>query len=321
MSLILALLIWVNPIKIGDLTLTIEQLDGWERIETPQDRLHLKNGDADIQLLVVKRAPRTLEALEKWWRASMELAVPHPDARVVKRAKFGGEPCLIVDISAGDMRVTWLVVRRGDLAYGLHIQRPNNSDLEQDIARIRNSFRFLRKSTPKTGPKGQSAKPVPREGLAFDYWRFDCIKPAGMRARPPSEFDASEKAASVVARFDVVKEQSRLMIRVFAHRKSMPIKMLGEQRIKEFVQRYPRHKEPVVDRKWKLRMARRALHLRLVGLKATKVTEDWYFAACRNGCTYQFQIYRTGAVKWDAQIKDFLDNFRPRRKTRLAGPP
>ena len=321
MSLILALLIWANPIKVGDLNFTIEQLDGWKRIETTADRLHLKNGDADIQLLVVKRAPRTLEALEKWWRASMELAVPHPDARVVKRGTFGGAPCLIVDISAGDMRVTWLVARRGDLAYGLHIQRPSSSDLEQQIAEIRDSFRFLRKVTPRARPTEPSAKPIPRATLAFDYWRFDCVKPAGMRARPPSEFDASEKAAGVVARFDVVTEQSRLMIRVLAQRKSIPIKMLGEQRIKEFVQRYPRHKEPVVDRKWKLRMARKTLHLRFVGLKATKVTEDWYFAACRNGCTYQFQIYRTGAVKWDAQIKDFLDNFRPRRKTRLAGPP
>ena len=34
MSLILALLIFTNPIKVGDLNLTIEHLDGWDDLQS-----------------------------------------------------------------------------------------------------------------------------------------------------------------------------------------------------------------------------------------------------------------------------------------------
>jgi hypothetical protein len=118
----------------------------------------------------------------------------------------------------------------------------------------------------------------------------------------------------VVARFDLVEKQSRLLIRVYAHRRKMDVKKQAELRIRQFEQRYKKRGKPVVDSRWRLARARRTCHVRLSALDGLKKVEEWYFADCRNGCSYEIQIYRSGMKTWKEQVTEFLESFTPTRK-------
>jgi hypothetical protein len=209
--------------------------------------------------------------------------------------------------------------RYGQHAYGFHYQRPVDSDTDEEAAAMRASFKFLR--APKKPIKlGETDKPIPAKKVTERFWKYECIKPEGMTQTDPNTFSPANRAAGVVAEFRVKAEQTQLVIRILAGKTKQPIKSLAEDRIKRFEDNFKGAKEPVVDRKWKLKGARKTLHLALVGRKAQTVKMDWYLAEARNGFTYQFQVYRSGTGKWEKQIAAFLESFKIVSKTRLQGP-
>ena len=286
--------------------------EGWKVETKTKGNLLMTKAGALVQLRAVPNRHKDLASLAKWWKPSMETHVD-PKA-VVKRSSskttLGGERALAHDIELKGARVTWIVARRGSVAYGLYLHRHGDA-LESEIAAIRKSVKLTAKvdvpapkPTATTGPK-----PPKREIVEIAHWRLKCVKPAGMTR--PKTFDKAERANSVVARFDLVAKQSVLMIRVYAHRTKMDVKKQADVRIREFAGRYRKLGRTVTDTKFKLPLARAMIHVRLTALDGIKKVEDWYFAQCRNGCSYEIQIYRSGPKDFAKVAGEFLALFQP----------
>jgi hypothetical protein len=306
-----------EPIRFEDYNFQVTPQPDWERHDSSSP-LHLRSGYGIVTFTFWKTPPKDLTAILKGW-STMEQHFKNPDDRVVGQTKLGGQPALVVEAKKGEFRLTWVVTRYGQHAYGFHYQRPVDSDTDEEAAAMRASFKFLR--APKKPIKlGETDKPIPAKRVTERFWKYECIKPEGMTQTDPSTISPANRAAGVVAEFRVKAEQTQLVIRILAGKTKQPIKSLAEDRIKRFEDNFKGAKEPVVDRKWKLKGARKTLHLALVGRKAQTVKMDWYLAEARNGFTYQFQVYRSGTGKWEKQIAAFLESFKIVSKTRLQGP-
>jgi hypothetical protein len=286
---------------------SIEVPEGWTVVEKSDTRIHIRRGDANIQLMAVtKGAPKKTGALAGWWRAQMRNGFPDPVGIAHVKYAFGGETAVAERFTSGQTNVFWAVARKGDVAYGLHVTRIGDEFIEE-VQLIPASVKLLAKAAPK---------PVPpkREVLVFRHYRLECVKPAGMTARDARDFDDSEKRNGQIARFDELREQSRLTIRVFAHLGKKDPEKLRQVRIDWFKKQFEKHREPAIGKKWKVRLAQKSGSVHMVALAGTKRTETWYAAQCRNGFSYEVQIYRSGVADYDARIADFLKHFKPLQK-------
>ena len=308
------LLAGAEPIRFDEHNFQVTPELGWERHES-QSPLHLRSGDSYITFAFRKTPPRDLEAILKGWN-TMEQHFKNAETRVVKKSMLGGQPALVVEAKKGEFRLTWVVTRYGKHAYGFHYQRPTASETDEEAAAMRASFKFLRVPKNPTRPD-ETGKPIPAQKVTNKYWKYECTKPEGMKRIDPEAMDPANRAAGVVAEFRAKATQSLLVIRVLAGKTKQRVPSLAENRIKEFEKEFKDAKDPIVDRKWKLKGARKTLHVALVGRKVQTVKVDWYFAEARNGFTYMFQIYRSGTVKWDKQITAFLKSFKIVSRTRM----
>jgi hypothetical protein len=303
-----------EPIRFDDSNFQVTPRAGWERHDS-NSPLYLRNGQSSVTFTFWKQSPKDLKAILRGWN-KMEQHFKGADTRVVNPTKLGGQPALVVEATKGQLRLTWVVTRYGQHAYGFHYQRPVDSDTDEEAQAMRASFKFLRAPKEPTKP----SEPTPAKNVTDRFWKYECIKPEGMTQTDPSTLDPADRAAGVIAEFRAKAEQTELVIRILANKTKQPIKSIAEDRIQQFKDNFKSAKDPVVDRKWKLKGARKTLHLTLVGRKAQTVTMDWYLAEARNGFTYQFQVYRRGTPKWEKQTAAFLNSFKIVRKTRLQGP-
>jgi len=153
-----------------------------------------------------------------------------------------------------------------------------------------------------------------REVIDLDHWRIRCVKPAGLARIDAKHFDASEKANSVVLKFDAVREHCRCMVRIYATRKRLKIDELARLRTEEFRKRFPQgqRRAPELDKKWKTRRAKRTLRLRLMGRRKVREVSLWHFVQARNGRVYQIEIYLSGTQGervWKKQVDELLLAF------------
>ena len=104
----LLILVQILLAEPGDAKVRIEEFNyritpgpGWERSGAGKD-LYLRKGSAQILFRVWRTPSKSLNAIVKAWRPSMEEThFGNPEARVVNRSKFGGQPALTVEIEQG----------------------------------------------------------------------------------------------------------------------------------------------------------------------------------------------------------------------------
>ena len=153
-----------------------------------------------------------------------------------------------------------------------------------------------------------------RKEITLDYWKLKCVKPEGLKRIEAAAFDASEKANGVVLKFDGVREYCRCMVRIYARNKRVRIDDLAELRIEQFRKRFPQaqRRAPELDKKWKLRRAKRTLRLKLMGRRKVREVSWWHFAEFRGGRVYQIEIYLSGTMGeavWKKQVDELVKSF------------
>lgn len=308
---------------------------------------------AEFQLFVhplnKTNAKKTIEGVAKYWADSMEGALGN--RRDLKQGKttLGGQEGYFRDVKgdfgSGLGHITWHVGRMGQHLYVLWFirtyQAMGDEDLEREIDEVKDSFKYLKiikvvanKKVKKgegepAAPGGEKSKvptidpdSIKREKVSNSHWRFECVKPEGLQAVDPTKFDKYEKSSNVVARFERRKGQTSIKIRVYAQSaksQRFTIKQLAERSLKSFERTYKEGKrlEPEIDNNYKFPMAKDAIKMKLVGRRTVPETYYWYIAQCKNDRQYQIQIYLTGATgekDWEKQIKDFVKNFKPKKK-------
>jgi len=329
--------------------------------DRPEIKAHYKTEFADsdppaygeVQVIVTPLttvyAARDLDYIVAKWAEIMEGAIENPRELTEGKTTLGGEEAYYRDVKgdfgSGIAHITWYLTRMGKNIYVLYVLRTyravGNMELEDEIGQIRDSFKFLKKEAVKADPKvkkprgpggpagagspGKEAEPDPslleREKMKLDFWRIEMVKPEGLLNVPPEEFNDSEKQNNVVAKFQRDKEQTRLVIRVYAQSdvaQRYTIEQLAENYVKYFEKRFPEKSrlKPEIDKDYKrFPLAKDAIKMKLMGRSTVPETTYWYLAQCKNDRQYQLEIYFSGGEiaekAWDPQIKDFLKNFKP----------
>jgi hypothetical protein len=286
---------------------------------------------AEVRVMVYavseKLASKDLAAIVAEWAPGIESRLAEPRTVAEGKATLGGEEACFRDVRGGDARLTWHLARRGRFLYVFHVLRMQeaveDADVEEQVAKIRGSFRLLKGVEPDAVPP--EPPPIPdkipaallaRATLKFEYWRFECVKPEGLVHVPPEKLDAAERDSGVVAKFERTGGPSTMMVRIYARAKStqkFTIEELAKQKLKRFEEAYDeaRRKTPVRDDAWKFPMAEKAIRLELTGRRTAVQVTRWYLAQCRNGRQYQIEIFVAGdGDEWAAQVRDVVEGFR-----------
>lgn len=322
--------------KLG-FEITLPKEVDWERSATRPDspwKAHFRTyfrdaampSEADLRLLVVSSGPReSLKEAAERLRPTFEKAVTETARRKQIEAKLDGEPCVVVDLvgkgGATRYHVTWRVARLGGRLYVLSAHRTNeaigDAGIEKELAGIIGTFRFLRRQEPPPAPPPSPdvSPPTPRKEYRLAHWRLECVKPAGLKEVPPEELD---KRNGVILRFEGRAEQTRCLVRIYAHlhatARRVPLDELARRKVARFQEQHARRLEPVTGR-WKLPLARRALRLKLTAKRLVPEVTRWFLADCRNERRYEIEIITTGQA-WEAAIAELLERFQPRRRLR-----
>jgi len=308
---------------------------------------------AEVQVIVFplkkENAARGLDAIAGQWSSAMEGSLANPRDLTEGKATLGGQDAYFRD-SKGDYgpgaaQVTWHVTRMGKFVYVFHVirtyQAVGDKGLDEEIGKIRDSFKFLKieevKADPKakggdgpSGPAGAGAAkekdkgPDPellaRADMKFDHWRFKCVKPEGLLNVPPDKFEESEIANHMVAKMQRTGDQTYLLIRVYAQiekSQAYTIEQLAETNLKYFKQLYnekSRLPEEIDKEYKKFPLAKAAIRMKLTGRRTVPELKYWYIAQCKNDRQYEIEIYITGAEgekAWKNQVDDFMKNFKP----------
>jgi hypothetical protein len=270
-------------------------------------------------------AAKGLDAIARDWAPTIEGPFQSPTKVEEGASELGGEEAWFRDVRTAWARLTWHLARKNEVLYVFHVIRTNKAvddkDLEEQLARMRGSFRYLapppKPDEPRPPEPPQVEEKLPRETLKFEHWRLECVKPEGLRSVPPAEFDEAEQASGVRAKFERADGQSRILVRIYAQSAALQrytIEQLAEQKLERFAGAYAEtHRNPPVrDDEWKPPLAERAIRLVLVGRARTVHVTRWHLAQCRNDRQYQVEIYVAGdPERWSEEIKEILDGFRP----------
>jgi hypothetical protein len=309
----------------GDLRLA-KPSDDWDILspgaKQPTLKAHLRSdfdgGRADLYLYVFETKTALADYVAQW---AADLGKRLDAEPALRDGKLGGAPCRVVDVRNEAGHVTSWLVRRGGAVITLHAVRSGDAvgdeDVEAEIARVRDGLRLPEPpSSPKPPADKQEepkpAEPSPRAGIELPFWRLEVVKPRGFERA--AKLDASESANGVVVKLTAERERSRCWIRVYAHtnaRKERGEKVLERRRAHVLALYEGKQHEERELPKWKPPLTKKEHRFGLVGKRSVAESWRWYVLECRNGRQYEVEIYTTGA--WDAEIKDFLDHFRPIR--------
>jgi hypothetical protein len=349
-----------------EISLPPEKAGDWDKVENKErkdikahfrtvftDSEPLATAEVQVILFPINRdlAAKSLESIAKQWSAYMEGSLANPRDIKEEKATLGGQEAYFRDVK-GDLvsdsglgHVTWHVARMGKFVYILHVVRTHkavgDTGLEEEIAKIRDSFKFLKieeiKADPKAkkgegpgGPAGAGAGkekdkgPDPalleREEMKLDYWRLKFVKPEGLLNVPPEKFDESENSNHCVAKFNRSAEQSSILVRVYAQlekNQQYTIEQLAERTLKSFKQTFnekSRLPEEIEKDYKKFPLAKDAIRMKLVGRRTTPEVMLWYLAQCKNGRQYQIEVHFWGGEAekfFKNQLDDFMKSFKP----------
>ncbi|HEX5137246.1 MAG TPA: hypothetical protein VFY93_09750 [Planctomycetota bacterium] len=338
----------------------------WDKIEDKERKdikAHFKTefvdteplATAEVQVIIFPMnrdlAARSLESIAKQWSSAMEGSLANPRDGAEGKTTLGGQEAYFRDIK-GDLvagsglgHVTWHITRMGKSFYILHVVRTHkavgDTGLEEEIGKIRDSFKFLKieevKPDPKAkkgegpgGPAGAAAgsekekgpdpEQLARAEMKLDYWLLKFVKPEGLLNTPPEKLDESEKANHCVAKFNRSVDQSSVLVRIYAQNEKnqqFTIEQLAERSLKSFKETFnekSRLPEEVDKDYKKFPGAKDAIRLKLVGRRNTPEVIYWYLAQCKNGRQYQIEIHFWGGEAekfYKVQIDDFMKNLRP----------
>jgi len=279
-----------------------------------------------VSLSVDKGSNTTpLAKIAEQWRKTLETSVPTVTKRITGEALLGGDKCHIVEVRgrAGESRrhLTWLLARRGDQLYTLQVLRSDdaigNKAIEADVMKIRDSFRFLREVPQGKERPAEDPKELEAGTIRDEFWRFECVKPEGLVRIKDEDFAWVEKSRNLMVKMDRIAVGSRCMIRIYAHPLRGPtVKQMADDLVATFEKDFPEDRRKAVerDRKWKVPLGRKTIHLKLTSLGKTKIIQHWYLAECRNQRKYMVGIYTSGGRDWSKQTDAFLKSFRPFKK-------
>jgi hypothetical protein len=328
----LALLLIVAPcfgeqetlVRDERLNFEIRRPAAWEK--APGSGVQFRTEGVIVSLSVGKGSPTTpLAKIAEQWRKTVEISVPTVTKRTTGEAVLGGDTCHIVEVRgrAGESRrhLTWLLARRGDQLYTLQLLRFDdaigNKAIEADLMKIRASFRFLRAAPQIKEPPAEDAKELEAGTIRDEFWRFECVKPEGLVRIKNEDFAWIEKSRNLMLKMDRVAVGSRCMIRIYAHPLRGPtVQQMADDLVTTFEKDFPEDRRKPVerDRKWKVPLGRKTIHLKLTSLGKTKIIQHWYLAECRNQRKYLVGIYTSGGRDWSKQTDAFLRSFRPFKK-------
>jgi hypothetical protein len=227
----------------------------------------------------------------------------------------------------------------------LHVYRchkaVDDTGLEEEIGKIRDSFKFLKieevKADPKAkkgdgpgGPAGAGAGsgkdqgPDPalltREEIKNDFWRIKFVKPEGLLSTPSDKLEDADIKNHVIAKFNRTAEQNSILIRVYAQSEKsqqFTIEQLAERYLQSFKQTFnekSRLPEEIDKDFKKFPMAKDAIRMKLMGRRTTPETIYWYLAQCKNGRQYQIEIRLWGGEAekfFKNQVDEFMKSFKP----------
>ncbi len=301
--------------------------------------------DADVQLLVkplaVGQDKVTLKKIADNWRNAFEGHLTNLHDRTEQLGKFGGAECYETDLKGvggeGVHHRSWLLARMGKYLYVYVVDRRHaavgDESIESEIKTIRQSFRFLREEKP-TGEGGDGDAPVPgagpkkpagdvidpallkQEKLNEDFWRFECIKPAGFVRDVLRDED---KSAHVKFRFTAKNPEGALCIIYLYIDTTASAKYTLEQlkasAIKYFTANSETAKIKTEEDNYKgVPMSKKALMWEAVKVGSAVIKEKWILADCKNDRQYQIRIYTisNGDQIFKDQIEAFLKSFKPR---------
>jgi len=308
---------------------------------------------AYVELQVIplpKRDARMgLDKIAHRWRTALEANFTNPRERKEGPGTFGGQPSFDVDVQgdrdAGTHRLTYTVGRNGKFLYLFYVTRAydavDDEQLEEEIQAIRDSFKYLKiekvvgdsKAKPTEGPAvGPAAADAEKEkeidpeklkkerfGEAGDFWRFSCVKPEGLVVQ---ELSDNDRKLGVKHYFRNDRNYARLLIRIWAQTdksKKFTLEQLVDQKISEF-KKYDKVKQaqdPVIDKRFKFPMAKKAIKLELLGRATVKIHRIWVLLDCTNDRQYQLEIYLSGSQgyeTWKKEVEEFIKEFKPRKK-------
>lgn len=309
----------------------------------------LATAEVQVILYPLKKdlAARGLDSIAAMWSSAMEQRLVNPRDLKEGKTTLGGQEAYFRDVK-GDLatdfgagHVTWHVTRMGKFLYIFYVVRTykavGDTGLEEEVGKIRDSFKFLRieevKADPKAkgeggpvGPAGADEKKGPdptllvREEKQDNYWKLKYVKPEGLLSTPPEKFDEFESANHVIAKFTRQGDQTNILIRVYAQNEKTQkytIEQLAENYVKYFNQKYNEksRKEPEIDKDYKkFPLAKEGIKMKLTGRRTVPEVTHWYLAQCKNGRQYQIEIYVTGGEGeqiWKGQIDEFMKSFKP----------
>jgi hypothetical protein len=296
----------------------------WERVRG--SGVQFRTEGVVVFLTVSTGSPTTpLAKIAEQWRPHLEAPVPKVTKRTTGEAVLGGDKCHIVEVwgKEGESRqhLTWLLARRGDQLYTLQILRSGDAigdkAIEADIEEIRQSFRFLREVPQSRVLPTEDPKELEAGTIRDEFWRFECVKPEGLARIKDEDFAWVEKSRNLMVKMDRIAVGSRCMIRIYAHPLRGPtVKQMADDLVATFEKDFPEDRRKAVerDRKWKVPLGRKTIHLKLTSLGKTKIIQHWYLAECRNQRKYMVGIYTSGGRDWSKQTDAFLKSFRPFKK-------
>ena len=299
---------------------------------------------ADFRLIVTP-LPKdfvrlSLDKIAKKWAPYMEDHLDNKRDRKEEAVKFGEVDGYKIDVKgnylAGIHQRTWFLAKNGQHLYLMYVDRNygavGDDVLEDEVKSILKSFKFLKVikvvankkakkgATPDAGgPSGKGNKKIDpekikRETFKESFWRFTCVKPQGLESK---KLSADDKKRHMKLFFAADREGSRLWIQIFAQTdkaKKWTIEDLMKQRLEWWKGEVKVSKDPVIDKKYKFPMAKKAVKLELVGRQRTTRRRTWIFADCKNDRQYILSIYTSGtmgAKVWKRHIDEFLKNFKP----------
>ena len=305
---------------------------------------------AEVRLIVTPMprdfVHRSVDKISKKWAESFESHLSNPRDRTEESGKFGEVPYHKVDVKgdhlAGIHRRTWYLAKNGKFVYTLYVDRNyravTDEDLDEEIKAIVDSFKFLRvekvekhkKGAKKGGmpgdvggPDGKSTKKaidpelLKKETFKEPFWRFSVLKPEGLLKRKLTE---SDKKNDVKYWFSNDKPGSRLWLRVYAQTekaKKWTIEQLLEHKLGYWEKEVKVKKDPVIDKRFKFPLAKKAIRIELVGRSTNTVRRIYILMDCKNDRQYQLEIYVTGTQGMKLlgkAIEQFIKNFKPSKK-------
>jgi len=305
---------------------------GWERrADDPAHiKLHLQAssplGDpeatAEVQVIVwplgTTEMRRTLQDLMGEWKKIYEVGSGEVRERAEGEGTLGGVACRTATVLGATedapVRVAWTLAREGRNALIFYERRTRSLAGDEGIAKailaMRASFRALpgEAAPPPPEPPPIDPEQLKEKKFGVESHRFECVKPEGLVE------SICEKRDGLLLQFDGEREQSRLRLRVYAaadaeRRWTLDQYLASIERAYETD--YEDRKEPALDLKAKVPLAKQAVRITLVGKAAVVHRITWLLADCRNGVQYRLQVFQTGAADFDAAIARFLGGFRP----------